>query len=315
MPSLVKSPALKPDSPNRKLVGGLFLITGILSAFFYFKGDHKVEWAAAKFSYTVEDKKVNSDRDTSRATNQLISQLQTALDQTDGTYAIYVYRLAEDKGYGINEQQLMPAASIMKVPIMAATFKAVEEGKITLEDTYNLQAADKRSGSGPIEYMNVGTSLSVQRLLEEMGKKSDNTAPIILIKLLGKDYIGKVMTDLGMTNTNFDDNEITALDINNAWKKLYKDHYLSDEHLQLMWEFLQDSIYEDRIPLGLPQDTQLVHKVGTDMDIWADSGIVLTDKPFVITILNKEVKQDQAKKLVPQITKLIWDYESTRVSK
>ncbi len=311
---MLKQVDLKKTSPNRKLVGGLFVITGIMSAVFWLKGGHQ-DWESLKYTYKVEDKKTDSSRDVSRQTTQLVSQLQKQLTGATGTYAVYVYRLAENKGYGLNENQVMPAASIMKVPIMASVFKAIENGELNLDDTYSLQSADKRSGSGPIEYMSAGTKLTIQRLMEEMGKKSDNTAPIVLSRLAGKTNVEKTISDLGMTNTSFDDNTTTAFDVASAWRTLYQDQYLTPEHLQLMWEFLQDSIYEDRIPQGLPEDTKLVHKVGTDSDIWADAGIVMGDKPFVLVILNREVKQDEAKTLVPALTKTIWEFESTRVSK
>jgi beta-lactamase class A len=311
---MLKQVDLKKSSPNRKLVGGLFVITGILSGAFWLKGGHQ-DWEALKYTYKVEDKKTDSSRDVSRSTAQLLGQLQKQIATGSGTYGMYVYRLTENKGYGFNEQLVMPAASIMKVPIMASVFKAIENGKLNLDDSYAVQSADKRSGSGPIEYMGSGTRLTVKRLMEEMGKKSDNTAPIVLSRLVGQENVEKTISDLGMVNTSFDDNTTTAADVTSAWKSLYQDHYLTDEHLELMWSFLQDSIYEDRIPLGLPEEIEIVHKVGTDSDIWADAGIILTEKPFVLVILNREVKLDEAKTLVPAITKTVWEYESTRVSK
>jgi beta-lactamase class A len=314
MSSLLKNGNFNRIPPNRKLVGGLFILTGILSLVFWLKGREK-NWEPIKFTYTVENPKTNSTRDVTRSTAQFVAQIEQILNSSTGTYAVYVYRLTENRGYGINEQEIMPAASIIKVPIMAAVFKAVQRGDLTLDQTYTLQAADKRGGSGPLEYMKSGTQLTVQKMMEVMGKNSDNSAPVILSRLVGRDEVEKTMADLGMINTDFLKNTTTAADIVSVWKTLYQEHYLTDEHLELMWSFLQDSIYEERIPAGLPEDINLVHKVGTDADIWADAGIILTDDPFVLVIMNKEARMDEAKKLVVELTKKVWEYESARPAK
>ena len=90
------------------------------------------------------------------------------------------------------------------------------------------------------------------------------------------------------------------------WQKVY-----GEKNEQIL-ELLQDSIYEDRIPLGLPGGISFVHKVGTGDGVWADAGIVMADKPFILVIMNEGVDMDEAKKTVPEIAKLIWDFEAAR---
>jgi beta-lactamase class A len=305
--SLLKNVDLRRNT-NRKLVAVVFGITGVMSAILWIKGRHQI-LTPLKISYTVSDKKIDTTRDTSRPTAKLLTDLRL-LTSGEGSYAIYVYRLDENKGYGLNEDNVMPAASMMKVPIMAAVFKAIEENKIKLDETYKLDKSDIRTGSGPIEFMDPGTLLTIKKLMEEMGKKSDNTAPVVLTRLVGKAALVKAIADLGMTNTSFEENTTTAADLGAMWKNLQQGKYLNAEDWEEMKSFLQDSIYEDRIPVGLPQGTQLVHKVGSDLNVWADTGIVFTTPPFVLTILNKDVNLTTAKEIVPQLSKKIWEFES-----
>ena len=273
---------------NRKLIIWVFLLTGLVSGtIWYFAGSKTTQ----VLSYVAATP--------TPIQNALLTKIQQKLATAAGAYSIYVYNLETQQGYGINENQVMPAASIMKVPIMQAV-----ADNLNLTDTYTLQDADKRSGSGPIEFMDEGTVLTVRRLLEEMGKKSDNTAPIALTKMLPRGSMKKTFTKLGMTKTDFDANTTTAYDLTQMWK------YLQSSHPGWMWDYLQESIYEERLPAGLPAGRQVVHKVGSDAQVWADSGIV--DNKLIITILNSDASLEEAKILVPEVAKMIWDYEEAQ---
>lgn len=301
--AVLKQVNLKRMPVNRKLIAWCFAITGVISGFFWARGGGKMadptpEVKSLKISYII------GETDSSRETNRLVATLRKKIAGADGDWAIWVYRPEERKGYGINESKILPAASIMKVPIMLAVWGAVGRGDLAWDDTYTLREGDKQSGSGPIEFMDAGTQLTVLRLVTEMMNKSDNTAPVVLTRLVGKDEVIKEIKRLGMEDTDFEENTTTAYDVGLAWRKI---HELGDEQIR---GWLVNSIYEERIPAGIPGDTVVLHKVGSDAGIWADSGIVMAPKPFILVIMNKDVNQDQAKTLVPQITKTIWDFES-----
>lgn len=222
---------------------------------------------------------------------KILGELRKKIDEH---YAVYVYRLKDEDGYGINENQIMPAASIMKLPALIAAYEKKDE-------TWVLEGADITSGSGPMQFMRPGTSLTVGRIMNELGKKSDNTAWVMINRRLGY----KEMEKLVPANTNYRELTTTALDVTKMWIKIYERPEL--------WPHLEDSIYEDRITLGIPKGTRLIHKVGTDDGVWADSGIILGGKPFILVILNKEIVREEARRTVPEITKMIWEYEMGRV--
>ena len=303
--SVLKQVNLKRMPVNRKLIAWCFVVTGVVSGFFWARGGGKMvdptpEVKSLKISYIV------GETDSSRETNRLVAALRKKLAQATGDWTVWVYRLDERKGYGINEDKIMPAASIMKVPIMLAVWEAVGRGDLDWDKSYTLREGDKQNGSGPIEFMDAGTQLTVLRLVAEMMNKSDNTAPVILTRLVGKDEVIRGIKRLSMEDTNFEENTTTAYDVSLAWRKIYD---LADTQMQ---GWLKDSIYEERIPAGVPGDVEVLHKVGSDAGIWADSGIVMAPKPFILVIMNKDIDPDQAKTLVPEITKLIWDFETGR---
>ena len=296
----MKQVNLKRMPVNRKLIAWCFVVTGVVSGFFWARGGGKMadptpEVKSLKISYIV------GETDSSRDTNRLVANLRKKLSQATGDWTVWVYRLDERKGYGVNEDKIMPAASIMKVPIMLGAVN-----KLNLTDVYVLREGDKQSGSGPIEFMEAGTKLTVLRLVEEMMQKSDNTAPVVLTRLVGKDQMIEEIKKLKMEDTNFAENTTTAYDVSLAWRKIYD---LADVQMQ---GWLKDSIYEERIPAGVPENIEVLHKVGSDAGIWADSGIVMAEKPFILVIMNKDVDLDQAKTLVPDLVKTIWDFENGR---
>lgn len=273
---------------NRRGILWFFLICGVISLIIWSRTQKYDSFSWTKpfeVSYLIP----KSNKDTLQLKN-LVKNLQ-------GNYAILVYHLNDQTWYGLNEDMEMPAASIMKVPIMAAALE-----NLNLEDQYTLINGDKQSGSGSIEFMDEGTTLTIKQLINEMGIKSDNTATAVLSQKVGDEAVQKVLSDWGMTNTDYEQNTTTASDTVKIWQQVYK----SPD----MWEYLEDSIYEDRITLGLPEGTKFAHKVGTDDGVWSDSGIVFAPKPFILVILTRDSDRDEAQKIVPEITKIIWEHEA-----
>ena len=308
---------------NRKLIIWVFVVTGVMSGWLWWR-EQKPKLPALKISYLIENKEMAGERDASRETARLLTQIRTKLSAVQGNWAVAVYRIDEKKGYGTGEAMVLPAASIMKVPILLAVMKKVENGQLKMDSEYVLREEDKQSGSGPIEFMDAGTKLTVVQLMTYMTKNSDNTATLVLARMAGKGETEKEIARLGMKDTIFKENTTTAADLVTMWRKVY------EEKNESVWGLLQDSIYEDRIPLGLPDGVSFVHKVGTGDGVWADGGITQCSmsnvptmpvgrqcsiKPLVIVILNKDIDADEAKKLVPELTKLIWDYEAGRNAK
>lgn len=299
MARFVRPINLKKPIVNRKLIAWGFVLTGIISlaSWAWGKFHSPVEvaaspapveeeqdsfwgnlWGPVRITYTVTPK---SPAPIGRET---ISSLQSVLGGASGQYGIYVYRLGDQLGYGIAADKVFPAVSTMKVPIMVATYRKVEAGEIKLED--------------------------VEDMLQAIGHVSDNTAPVTLSDMVGRDFVRQTISDLGMDHSDFDENTTTAYDLAQMWKNLYEGKLIGVDSRRQLWEFLTDSIFEQRIPAGVPEGVRVIHKVGTDLDVWADSGIVMADRPFVLVILNSGVNQEEAKQVVPQLVQIIYQAET-----
>jgi len=323
--SRIKISGEKKAPPNRKLLVWIFVLTGVSSLFLWWRG--KVirggtsENNDPDMNFVIRREisptpKANNEKKIKEITGELTEVIATA----SGRYAVYAYHMEEKWGYGFNETEQKPAASLMKLPVMATAIDKLEKEEIKLDSKYTLEDADRSTGSGPLQFKNAGTVYTLDELLGFLGKNSDNTAWVLFNRRWGKGTIQKTIDNLGMKGSNYETLMTTAADTAKIWDYLYNGKY-STAIKQAMERYLSDSIYEDRIPVGLAgtEGEVLMHKVGTDTDVWADAGVIKCKienerckiKPFVLVILNEGVKRTEATIIVPKLVKLIWDFENT----
>lgn len=213
--------------------------------------------------------------------------------------------------FAINKDEVFPAASLMKIPLMVCAFLAEREGIIDLETIYVLKEKDKTPGSGILKSIQSGESFKLIELVEMMICESDNTASNILIDVLGFEYLNQCFKKLGLTQTVLDrkildnkkrkkgiENFTTSSDMAYLLAKIYKNDLLDKATCEVMLDYLSRQKVKDRIPRYLPKNLTIAHKTGTLQGVIHDVGIVFTDKQdYIICVLTKGAKTYQAAKL------------------
>jgi beta-lactamase class A len=198
-----------------------------------------------------------------------------------------------------NEEQLFPAASLIKIPIMVACFKAAQDGLLDLNDNYVLQRRDRVGGSGLMRRMRSGRVFTYEQLLDYMVIYSDNTAANVLIDHLGFDYINNVFRELGLEKTvlkrkmiDFSarnqgvENYTNAAEISELLGKIYYRRCLNPEISEKCLEVLKRQKINDRLPRYLPRGVTVAHKTGLEREVCHDAGVVFTPSgDYVITVL------------------------------
>jgi len=219
-----------------------------------------------------------------------------------GTVALAVKDL--DTGWEINFNQdyLMPAASLVKIPIMLSYYYAASEGKINLQEAVYLRSGERVSGSKVLGSLPAGTRFYVEELFKPMITQSDNTATNALITLMGYEKLNAYFKKIGLKNTNIIrkmmnfsgrkngiENYTTAADCAFLLERLYKNKFLSKDISGRCMILLGEQKINDRIPRRLPRDGAFVaHKTGLERHICHDVGIVYTRKGnFLICVLVK----------------------------
>lgn len=324
---------------NPRLVLGLLLVTMFLSGIFWLKSNIGDLWdrlmQPARYEFVnpeVVDEKLLKLIKGVKTQGDVVEAIEELTGELVGTYGVYVYKLdkdkryetgdrrrdrgyeIEDKGeereYGVNQEEVFTAASVNKVPIMAAILQEIEEGNLTFEDQYRLQGRDVQDyGTGTMRYDRAGTLYTYDDLLELSGKKSDNTAAFVLQRIVGKEKLDILLADLEMENTSIEENTATPAEMARLFVEAYKGELFSDKFQERLYRYLTNTDFEDRIPMGVPDMTLVAHKIGTEMNVINDCGIIFEKNPYVLCILSKNVNEAEALEVLPKISRLVWEYE------
>jgi beta-lactamase class A len=229
-----------------------------------------------------------SEQDQNRA-KEVIEKFKEKTKDLSGVYGLYVVDLETGFSYGVLETETFQAASLIKLPIMAKVYMEAEKGNLDLE------AKPKDS------------SRTYRELVKAMGKKSDNSAQIVLVSDLGKEKIEETIDAMGMTKTSLAENDTTPADIGLFFKKLWQGKIVNREHKDELLGFLTDTIYEAWISEGIPDEIRVAHKFGREVHVVNDAGIVFTKKPFVVVIMSKGVVEREADAVFPELSRIVYE--------
>jgi len=253
----------------------------------------------------IEGNKIDQEK-----REKAISEFGEKTKSLSGVYGLYVLRLSNGTGYGVNENETFTAASLIKLPVIFALYKESEEGNLDLNTKYSLKRSDKVSGSGSLFGKPDGFVLTYREVARLMGKQSDNTAYRIALNILGEKKVNDVINELGMVNTSLSENETTPKDVGTFFDRLWNGNLISDESRDEIIENLTDTIYEDHLAAGIPKDIKVSHKYGREVHIVNDAGIVFSDDPFIVVIMSKGVVEKEADLVIPELSATIFTTET-----
>ncbi len=97
-----------------------------------------------------------------------------------------------------NAQEVFPAASTIKLPILYEVYRQAGEGRFRLTDPVTATADDVVAGSGILKELTPGLTLSIRDLATLMIVVSDNTAANLLIDLVGLEAVNRSLQALGL---------------------------------------------------------------------------------------------------------------------
>jgi beta-lactamase class A len=253
--------------------------------------------------------KNNPNRLEIEKSERAISSFKNLTDKLSGLYAFYVIKLDSGFIFGVNDKEKMEAASLMKLPVLAALYLESEKGTLNLETKYSLKNSDKKAGAGSLVSKPAGTLITYREMARLMGKESDNTAFGIIRNIVGETKIDEVMKKFGMTDSSLSDFETTPQDIGIFFEKLWQGKIISIKSRDEILNYLTGTIYENWLVAGIP-NVRIAHKYGRELHVVNDAGIVFDDKPFVLVIMSDGVVEREADGIFPELAKVI--YQETR---
>jgi beta-lactamase class A len=247
-----------------------------------------------------------------------------------GTVGLVVQHLDSGEELLLHPDEVFPAASVIKIAILAEAMRQVEAGTLTLNTTVRLAAKDVVGGSGVLLELHPGLELTVEDLLRLMIVVSDNTASNLLINRLWLENVALSMVQWGLTASKlrrkfFDytaqalglDNFITPREMARLLGMMVRGEL---PRSQAMLDLLARCQDRSKMALYFPEEQCIAHKSGEIEGVRHDVGVVYTAeaKPrplFIFCALTKGqadvVATDQA---IGRLCRLVYDYvvEETR---
>ena len=256
----------------------------------------------------------------------LKAQISAFLLGKEGEYAVYIKDLKPEgiRNVNINADQSYEAASLYKLYLMAATFKAISRGEISMETEISAKLSHLEEVLGSVDYgyqhlsSDEVATYTVRECLDRIARISDNYAAIMLAEKVGWNSIQVTADEIGATHTSIKTPISTsAQDVGLLLEKLYKGEIVSFDESEEMINFLTTAQVNNRIPALLPKtdpstgsSLRIAHKTGELSQVRNDAGIVfLQGNPYVIVMMSKDLKyEDEGIENLAQISKIVFDY-------
>lgn len=298
---------------DRRSVFLLFVVTSLISLALWAKSgnlDLKLPSFSSPtfFSKTyVFEKEKNLPK---LSADALKKKILTFLDDKEGNYGIWFKNLATDESFGIQENEEFLAASVNKAAIMMVFYQAVEDKTLKEEQAYLLKEDDKQEGTGSMQGAAAGSKYAYKELVRLMGIESDNTAAMVLLDIVGFNKIKQSLEKIGLEKTLIDKNTTTPWESGRIFELTFKGKLINKTNKEKFFKNLTNTFFEERIPAGVPEDVKVAHKIGTNKGIYNDCGIVFTETPYVLCILGNDINRQEAEKVLPEISKIVWQFIS-----
>ncbi|MEM1328470.1 MAG: serine hydrolase [Bacteroidota bacterium] len=223
--------------------------------------------------------------------------------------------------YTKSPDRRVPAASIIKVPILIELMRQAEAKQLKLKEKYTLQESDIVGGAGNIQKQPVGTTFTLQALAIEMIKESDNTATNILIRKIGMTKVNDLLHRQRLTQTSLQremmdfaaidkgrQNYTSAEEMNTLLKRLLNNELLSKKYTKKALLILRQCADTTTIPRYLPTTLDIAHKTGTLDYVRGDSGILfLKDNQLILSIFVENFSTfEEAEEVIGRIAKMLY---------
>jgi beta-lactamase class A len=214
---------------------------------------------------------------------KLKKRLNEEISKLGGKWSLYLKRMDTNQTIGINEDEKMVAASLIKLFIAGEFYTLVEEGKL---DADNFRSSP-----------------------DLMISVSDNGAANSLISACTMDKINEFARENGYEETvlnrrmlewNGTENYTSARDCGRMLEEVLKGEYVSGEASERILEALRDQQRTSKIPAGVPKEVETANKTGELDNVDNDAAIVWSPEcTYILCIMSSD-----AGGRIPEIRKL-----------
>lgn len=248
----------------------------------------------------------------------LRKKLYEYIQSKDSSIGMYFEYLPTGNSIGINEKEAYVLASLLKVPLVMAVYKKVENKELDLDKQLIIKETDLDPLFGNLWKKGTGTKLTVRDAIKLALIESDNTANNALFDLINIADIKDVFASLDIPWGDSQNVEVvTPKNYSSVLRSLYLSSYLEREHSNEILEYLTQSIDDDKIAGGVPGDIKVAHKIGVydaaniTKRVFTDCGIVyIPHRPYILCIMVRDHERNSVT-FMSDLSKIIYEYLSS----
>lgn len=248
---------------------------------------------------------------------QYVSQLKTREGVTE--MAVYFRELNNGWWFGLNEQESFIPASLLKVPVMMAYFRAAEsdpsllEREITVEKVYPLDPGYSQHLK-PSQEISLGQTYTVAELVEHLIVHSDNQATRLLHEQINPELIRDVYRQLGVPATLVDQaGTLTVKQYAAFFRILFNASYLNREYSEQALEILSRVEFDQGLRVGVPAEVPVAHKFGEAGSFKSfiqlhDCGIVYyPGHPYLLCLMTRGQNLDALTRALADTSRMVYE--------
>lgn len=242
---------------------------------------------------------------------QLKNQLKSILKNYDNNISIACWSTDGSRAVLYNTQQTYFSACTIKMPVMYAYCKQMDDGVIDPNEKLTYQKRHWHQGSGEIRYHSYGNQYTTQELIEKSLSISDNVAYKMLLERYGKEPLKQLAKQLDCESIVFSEGSkwaknINARDLMVVWSDIY-DYFCSDS---INAKMLKNACTNTKFNYGTKRLTEYdySHKSGDNFGeyrAYHDAGIVWSDVPYVYVVLTRSEGTSYDRNTVDSAMKII----------
>lgn len=248
--------------------------------------------------------------------------IEGVIDRDNGTTAVVVRNLRTGATAAVRDHDLLPSASLAKVPILVEVFRRLEAGTLKRDDLLTITDDSITGGAGVLQ-ARAGERLTVTDLLSLSVTVSDNVAARLLLNAAGgPDAVNKTLAGMGLTQTRLyaDDRpnttsaaEMAALMVGLATRPGpggTPGTGLTSPAPGSLAELLSLPQAQSWLAPGVPKNVTVAHKSGQLPGVRHDAGIIFAPRgPYVLVGLSADVAdQDDAEAFLKRLSDAVYRY-------
>ncbi|AGA31123.1 serine hydrolase [Singulisphaera acidiphila] len=265
----------------------------------------------------------------------LESRLKPLIQAHKGKVSVAIKNLETGESFLYHEDDPMPTASLIKLPIMIESYRQAEEKKIDLGEMLTLKQSDKVPGSGILtDHFSAGAKFPLVDAIHLMIVYSDNTATNLVLDKIGIGSTAAFMEKLGYPNTKahskvfrrdtsvfperskkFGLGSTTAAEMIRLCESLQKGELVSKEASEAMLKHLRACDDKDKFPRFLPPDTKIAFKTGSVDSSKTAAGIIECGQgPVAVCVMTDEnedkrwVADNAGNRLCAEVARVVFEH-------